>query len=188
MPDYRRARVPGATYFFTVVTHLRRPLFQGESAKSLLGECLREAKDRWPFTVDAMVLLPDHLHALWTLPRGDDRYSVRWGWIKKEFAKRWLSNGGRESPVSNGRRLERRAGVWQPRFWEHTISDETDFEQHFDYIHFNPVKHGHVRDPRDWQASTIHRWIAAGVYAADWACVGQDPPPMFPDLSKTTGE
>ncbi len=188
MPDYRRARVPGGTYFFTLVTHYRQPVFESAVARSLLGDCCREAAQRWPHVVDAIVLLPDHLHAMWTLPRGDDRYSVRWAWIKKEFSKRWLSRGGEEFAVSDGRSREGRRGVWQARFWEHTIADEGDFERHFDYIHYNPVKHGHVPCPRDWPASSIHRWIGAGVYPVDWACSASQPIPTFPDISKTAGE
>jgi putative transposase len=103
-----------------------------------------------------MVLLPDHLHSLWALPPGDARYSMRWAWTKKEFTKRWLAAGGRERPVSNSRRARHRREVWQPRFWEHTIRDEHDLERHFDYIHYNPVKHSLVTSPRHWPFSTFH--------------------------------
>ena len=150
MPHYRRAYVPGGSFFLTLVTHRRAPLFSRPHARRLLGSLFRRCLLKWPFTINALVLLPEHLHAIWSLPPGDDEYPKRWGWIKKEFTKEWLRLGGAEQPFSDGRRRERRRGVWQPRYWEHTLEDEDDFERHFDYIHYNPVKHGHVKCPRDW--------------------------------------
>lgn len=169
MPDYRRAYMPGGTFFFTVVTANRSPLFQDARAVSLFGACLRECRRRWPFQIPAIVVLPDHLHTVWSLPAADTNYSQRWGWIKKEFTGRWLALGRTESKLSTARRREGRRGVWQPRFWEHTISDDEDFELHFDYIHYNPVKHGWVTRVADWPHSSFHRWVRAGVYPASWA-------------------
>ena len=91
MPNYRRAFVPGGMFFFTLVTDRRRPLFESPVARQLLGQCFRECQARWPFSMPAIVLLPDHLHAIWSLPPGDSNYSTRWAWIKKEFTKRWLA-------------------------------------------------------------------------------------------------
>ncbi len=124
---------------------------------------------RYPVDVVAIVLLPDHLHALWTLPAADDRYSMRWNWIKREFTRAWLALGGVEQPRQASRRRERRRGIWQRRFWEHTIRDGADLEAHFDYIHYNPVKHRLVRRPRDWPWSSFHRWVLAGHYDINWA-------------------
>lgn len=168
MPQYRRAIVPGGTFFFTVVTGGRHPLFADERARWLLGNVIRDCRDRFPWTLDAIVLLPDHLHAIWTLPSGDDGYSSRWSWIKREFTRRWLSSGGNESFRSLGQSRQRRRGVWQPRFWEHAIEDEDDFSNHFDYIHFNPVRHGYVERVRDWPWSSFHRWVRVGVYPPEW--------------------
>jgi putative transposase len=170
MSNYRRAHVPGGSFFFTVICERRRPLFADARGRRVLGSILRRAQVRWPFTINALVLLPEHLHAIWSLPPGDTAYSTRWGWIKKEFTKEWLALGGAEQKASRGRRRERERGVWQRRFWEHTIASDDDFDRHFDYIHYNPVKHGHVARPRDWPWSSFHRWVAAGVYPADWAC------------------
>ena len=119
-------------------------------------------------TIDALVLLPDHLHALWTLPPGDAAYAVRWAWLKKEFFRRFLSAGGVEQPRSDSRRRNRRRGVWQRRYWEHMIRDEDDFDSHFDYLHWNHCKHGYVQRVAEWPHSTFHRWVRAGVYPADW--------------------
>ena len=168
MPDYRRWFVAGGTYFFTVVTYGRAKLFSQEAARTLLGEIYRECARVWPFETPAIVLLPDHLHAIWTLPPGDANYPARWSWIKKEFTRRWLAQGGEEQRTTAGNRREQRRGVWQRRYWEHTIEDEDDFERHFDYIHFNPVKHGYVRSPHEWPWSTFHRWVKAGVYEHAW--------------------
>jgi putative transposase len=168
MADYRRWFAPGGTFFFTVVTRGRAQWLCSPPARQILSACLREAKASWPFHIDAIVLLPDHLHAIWSLPPGDDAYSARWAWVKKEFTKRWLAAGGKERAISEKRRRRGDRGVWQPRFWEHTIEDEHDFDRHFDYIHYNPVKHGLAKAPSDWPWSSFHRWVAAGVYDANW--------------------
>jgi len=189
MPKYIRAYVPGGTYFFTVVTHRRLALFKSKSARSLWGNCLRECVHRWPFVIDAIVLLPDHLHAMWSLPSGDAEYSMRWAWLKKEFTKRWLANRATESVIAQPVRVERQRRVWQPRFWEHVIQDQHDYERHFDYIHYNPVKHGHVRCPRDWPHSSFHRWAKHGVYSANWACSDDTRRLLdFEDVAGTVGE
>src|SRR5205807_7102624 len=133
--DYRRWRVAGGSFFFTLVAHSRAHLFADPAARRILGSKIRECQQKWPFTVDAIVLLPEHLHAIWSLPSGDDQYPKRWGWIKKEFTKERLHIGGAQESFSDARRRERRRGVWQPRYWEHTLEDEDDFERHFDYIH-----------------------------------------------------
>jgi putative transposase len=135
MSDYRRYFVPGGTYFFTLVTENRARLFEQAPARRILGAAMRECFARFPLKVVAIVLLPDHLHTLWTLPPGDDCYSLRWRWIKREFTRGWLALGGREQQRSDSRRREQRRGIWQRRFWEHTIRDEADMEAHFDYIH-----------------------------------------------------
>ena len=187
MPNYRRYFQPGGTYFFTVVTYDRQPLFEQPVARNLLHDAFDEALQRWPFEMPAVVLLPDHLHALWTLPSSDDRYAMRWGWIKKEFTKRWIASDGRVQPVSESKQLARRKGVWQRRFWEHLIRDEDDFQRHFDYIHFNPVKHGYVACPKDWPYSSFHRWVGKGVLDKNWAC-GDHTPLNFDDIKKTAME
>jgi len=187
MPNYRRAYVPGGTFFFTVVTHQRRRLFHVAANRTWLGEVVRECQRDWPFEMHAVVLLPDHLHALWTLPPGDADYSGRWSVIKINFTNRFLANGGRDATVSAGKRREHRRGIWQRRFWEHTIEDEDDFEAHFDYIHYNPVKHQLVKCPGDWEPSSFHRWVKAGVYPADWAC-GKYPLPLFSTAKEDYGE
>ena len=187
MPNYRRAWVPGGSFFFTLVVHRRRPLFESEVARNILGSLFRRCQLKWPMTINALVLLPDHLHAIWSLPAGDSDYPKRWGWIKKEFTKAWLGIGGEEFEISAGRSRERRRGIWQPRFWEHTLEDVEDFERHFDYIHFNPVKHKYVTCPKDWPHSSFHRWVRYGVYPLNWAC-GQQPQPDFSLFEDSVGE
>ena len=189
MPRYKRARVEGGTYFFTVVTDRRRKIFADPIACRLLGSILRRCQDRWPFDIDAIVLLPDHLHAIWSLPPGDADYSTRWCWIKKTFTSQWLNLGHSETRITTGRTRERRRGVWQPRFWEHTTETDEDFERHFDYVHYNPVKHGYVRCPSEWQYTSFHRWVRADVYPPDWACVNRQPQPLtFSDIAGSVGE
>jgi putative transposase len=187
MSNYRRSYIPGGTFFFTVVTEGRAPLFKHEGARASLRGALQACRQRWPFRIDAIVLLPEHLHALWTLPEKDTNYSTRWAWIKKEFTKAWLAAGGAEQHRSWSRRRERRRGVWQRRFWEHTIWDADDFERHFDYIHYNPVKHGLAECPSDWPFSSFHRWVRLGVYPKEWGG-GKSGPLSFEDLDETAME
>jgi len=122
---------------------------------------------RHPFTLDAIVILPDHLHAIWTLPPGDADYATRWRLIKAEF-----SRGGATTERSRRRKGER--GIWQRRYWEHTLRDEGDYERHCDYIHFNPVKHRHVSAVRYWPYSLFQRFVESGVYPVEWASGKRD--------------
>jgi putative transposase len=174
MSDYRRFYTPGGTFFFTVVTERRAPLFSNATARTMLGKVMRQCFLRYPVQMVAIVLLPEHLHTIWTMPLGDTDFSMRWGWIKKEFSKAWIDYGGKEQECNASRRNERRRAVWQRRFWEHAIRDENDLEAHFDYIHFNPVKHKLVQSPVDWPWSSFHRWVRAGHYLPNWAAANHD--------------
>ena len=158
MSDYRRARVAGGCYFFTVVTYQRRPLFGDARNVDLLRQAFAWTKSRRPFDIDAIVILPDHLHSVWRLPEKDEDFSGRWRAIK-QFVSRRL-----DAPVL--RRGEKT--VWQRRFWEHLIRDEEDWRRHVDYIHFNPVKHGLVNAPEDWPYSSYGRAVESGWYPAGW--------------------
>jgi putative transposase len=168
MADYRRWHVPGGTYFFTVVTFGRRRWLVQDTWRELLREAIEKERRKRPFRVVAWVLLPDHMHAVWTLPPGDQRYSLRWQKIKEEFTKSFLQQGGGEGVRNRSRRQRRERSVWQRRFWEHTIRDESDLERCVDYAHWNPVKHGLVRQVCDWKWSTFHRFVQVGHYGADW--------------------
>ena len=168
MTAYRRNRVPGATYFFTVVTYERRRILGSEEAVHLLGDVLREVRKDLPFHTIAMVVLPDHLHCVWSLPTGDLDFSTRWKRIKREFTLRWIEKGGTDSPVSSSRHSRGERGVWQRRFWEHLVRDEADLEHCCDYIHYNPVKHGYAASPADWPWSTFARFVETGTYPPDW--------------------
>jgi putative transposase len=139
-----------------------------------LREAFRYCQRDFPFQIDALVMLPDHIHSIWTLPTSDCDYSKRWGIIKKHFTQNWLALGGVEQSVTASRLRYRRRGVWQPRFWEHTLRDERDYQNHFDYLHFNPVKHGLVKNVVDWHYSSFHRWVSQGVYPTDWGSKIED--------------
>ncbi len=179
MPNFRRNWVPGGTFFFTVVTAGRAPLFRDESARTLLGASIRRERLSRPFAVDAIVLLPDHLHAIWTLPTGDSDFATRWSAIKSRFTRDWLASGGIEQGVPPGQQAQGRRGVWQARSFEHTIRDEDDLIQHVDYIHFNPVKHGLAKCPSEWPWSSFRRFVRQGDYPIDWACGQHGHPPRF---------
>jgi putative transposase len=174
MPNYHRWFVPGGTYAFTVVTCARAPVFRDRRARRLMGAAMRTVGQRFPFRIVAIVLLPDHLHCLWTLPRGDENFSVRWNQIKRRFSESWLKAGGAEIAPSPSRTGRGERGVWQRRFWEHVVRDEQDLERCCDYIHYNPVKHGYVARPWDWEWSSFRRFVRAGQYPADW---GRSEPP-----------
>jgi putative transposase len=162
---YRRAHVSGGTFFFTVNLDDRSSGLLVEHIDAL-RHAVRAVKQRHAFQIDAWVVLPDHMHAVWTPPPGDADFSTRWMLIKAGFS-RAIGRGERirRSRVSNGER-----GIWQRRFWEHQINDEADLANHVDYVHINPVKHGHSARASDWPYSSIHRYIRQGHLNADWAC------------------
>ncbi|MFO0810752.1 MAG: transposase [Gemmataceae bacterium] len=177
MSGYRRNWVEGGTYFFTVVSASRRPIFAGDAARAHLRSAIDSIRQRFPFAIEAFVLLPDHLHTIWTLPPGDAKYATRWKRIKEEFTVRFLVNGGTEAPVSASRSRRGERGVWQRRYWEHTCDDADDFKHHLDYLHWNPVKHGLVTRVRDYPWSSFHRYVALGEYDIDWGSA--DPCPRY---------
>jgi putative transposase len=163
---YRRARVEGGTYFFTVVTHRRRRFLCEPENVSHLREAFRYVMRRHPFEIDAFVLLPDHLHCIWTLPEGDCDFSTRWRLVKSTFTRTCSKTC--HGIVSRSRRQKGEQAIWQRRFWEHQIRDERDLIQHVEYIHYNPVKHGLVKAPRDWEYSSFHRYVRKGIYGQEW--------------------
>jgi len=162
MADYRRLRVAGGTYFFTVVTAGRRPWLGPEEARNIFRRAYRRVARELPLETVAAVVLPDHVHCIWRLPAGDADFSNRWRKIKR-LSTNALVATGLHGPF------------WQPRFWEHVIRDETDLAHHVDYIHYNPVRHGLVARPIDWPASSLHRYVEAGWYPADWAAEPVEP-------------
>jgi len=164
MTEYRRFQHPGVTWFFTVNLAERRNNHLLVNRIDALRAAFADVKRRHPFNIDAVVILPDHLHCIWTLPEGNSDFSSRWGLIKAHFSRQ-IPKSERISP-SREKRGER--GLWQRRFWEHMIRDENDFRQHVDYIHWNPVKHGWVQSVKDWPHSSFQRYVGLGVYDESW--------------------
>lgn len=169
MPDYRRARVEGGTYFFTVVTYHRLPILMNGHAREILHDAWVETRNRFPFETIAICLLPDHLHCIWRLPEGDADYSIRWKEIKRLFTRGYLAEIGPGEERSASRQKRHEAAIWQRRFWEHTICNDEDMEEHLDYIHYNPVKHGYVMRSADWVYSSFKRYVKEGIYDIGWA-------------------
>ena len=169
MTDYRRYFVPGGTYFFTVTLAARSLPLLTENITAL-RHAFRNVRTEMPFVVDAIVVLPDHLHTIWVLPPGDPDFSTRWKKIKAAFSRQLPRIERRsESRTQKGER-----GIWQRRFWEHALRDEADWRRHMDYIHFNPVKHGHTRRTADWPYSSFHRYVKLGVYPHEWGDVHEE--------------
>jgi putative transposase len=168
---YRRVSVPGASYFFTVVTHERRHIFAEAQAVRLLYAAIGRVREKRPFAIEAQVILPDHLHAIWTLPDDDCDYPTRWRQIKEAFTRGYASS--RPLPARDeAQRARGEQTVWQRRYWEHLIRNDDDFSAHVEYIHFNPVRHGYVTAPRDWPHSTFLDWVARGLYDRAWGSQG----------------
>ncbi len=161
---YRRPWIPGGSYFFTVVTYRRRAVLCDAGIRALLGAAIRGTRERRPFRMEAITLLPDHLHCVWTLPPDDADFATRWSLIKRA--------------VTAG---AQRGRIWQPRFWEHCIRDEADFRNHLDYVHYNPVRHGLVACPAAWPWSSFHRLVRAGVYPPYW---GEQVPSLPPHVGR----
>jgi putative transposase len=171
MSRYRRAAATGSSYFFTVAAYRRQPILSDEAIRNALRTAIETVRMARPFVIDAWVLLPDHLHCVWTLPDGDADFPTRWMLIKRAVSLACRENYRRADWVTSSKLKHRESTIWQRRFWEHQIRDENDFARHVDYIHFNPVKHGHVQQAEDWPYSTFHRYVHDGVYARDWAGV-----------------
>jgi putative transposase len=167
MPNYRRSHAKGATFFFTVVTYHRQKVLTHTSNRQLLRAILKEVKSILPFTIDAWVLLPDHIHCIWTLPQNDNNFSKRWGMIKAKFSKqaKHLFN---PDWMNSSKQKHRESTLWQRRFREHQIRDDLDFQRHVEYIHYNPVKHGLVQRAADWPYSTFHKYVRQGIYPENW--------------------
>ncbi len=166
MVQYRRNLLPGGTYFFTVTLHNRRATYLTDHIE-LLRNAMRQTAQRRPFQTHAIVILPDHLHAIWTLPPADNDYPARWRSIKANVSRDLAAQGIKIDKTPRGEYL-----LWQKRYWEHTIQNDDDFRRHVDYIHYNPVKHGLVNRVADWPYSSFHRHVARGELPEDWGGSG----------------
>jgi len=175
MSHYRRYFIPGGTYFFTLVVHERRPILTTSMARPSLRQAFRTVRKNRPFALVALALMPDHLHTVWTLPRGDSDYPTRWAQIKESFTRSFLASGGAEGSKSVSRMKRRERAVWQRRFWEHTVRDEDDLQRCIDYVHWNPVKHGLVKRVQDYPWSSFHRFVKLGDYDLAWGGVNPCP-------------
>jgi putative transposase len=166
MSRYRRA-LTGSTCFFTLVAYHRRPILCDDVILRALRDAILAVRSRRPFTIDAWVQLPDHLHCIWTLPQDDTNFSQRWSEIKHRVS--YACRGKYDGPgLSQRMKRQRLATIWQPRFWEHQIRDELDFIRHVDYIHINPVRHGHVQHASLWTHSSFARYVRNGIYPVNW--------------------
>ena len=161
---YRRSAAVGGTFFFTVNLANRSSRLL-TSHIHVLRDTVCRVQRTHPFKIVAMVVLPDHVHAIWTLPSSDSDFPLRWSLIKSGFSRALEKT----EYIDEARRRKRERGVWQRRYWEHQIRDDADLTRHVDYIHINPVKHGHACVPIDWPYSSIHRYIRLGLLPADWA-------------------
>ncbi|MEM7794867.1 MAG: transposase [Cyanobacteria bacterium P01_C01_bin.118] len=168
MPNYRRPYIAGGTYFITQVTYQRVPWLCWDIGRQALREAFITVKERHPFSIEAIVLLPEHFHCLLTLPENDADFSVRLRLIKTHVTKRYGAELKIGRTISQSRQKRREGNLWQRRYWEHFIRDEKDFAIHCDYIHYNPVRHGLCEKPRDWKYSSVHRFIAEGIYPPNW--------------------
>ncbi|MBR0694654.1 REP-associated tyrosine transposase [Bradyrhizobium lablabi] len=163
MPNYRRAFVPGGCWFFTVNLLNRRQTLLVDHIAAL-REAIATTRQNYSFAIDAFVVLPDHLHAIWTLPPGDSDFSTRWRLIKSRFAKALP----KREALSAARVARGERGIWQRRFWEHLIRDEVDYARHVEYCYVNPLKHRLVTRVREWPHSSFHRDVRAGLFPEDW--------------------
>lgn len=167
MSNYRRSQVPGGTWFFTVTLANRHSRLLVEEI-ALLRHAYRQTQRSRPFQTLAICILPDHLHAIWTLPDGDADFAGRWSLLKSTSSRRFPA-----SSRSPSKTRKREKGLWQRRFWEHQIRDASDLQRHVDYVHFNPVKHGLVDQVADWPHSSFHRYVAKSLLPAGWTSSGK---------------
>jgi putative transposase len=172
MSKYLRNYVSGACYFFTFNLQERNNNSILMDNIYVLRSAFKYTKNKYPFQIDAIVILPDHIHLLITLPKDDSDYAKRIKSVKTYFSKQVE----RREFISDVSRSRKERGIWQRRFWEHTIRDEIDYVNHMNYIHYNPVKHGYVERPKDWQYSSFHKMVSEGLYSLDW---GESPSGEF---------
>jgi putative transposase len=183
MATYRRMYVPGGTYFFTLVTHQRQSLFSIPENIILLRQATRQIKTEMPFEIIGAVVLPEHIHFIWELPAQDTNYSTRIGKLKVLFTKSLSRTSLQLNDISLSRQKHRESNIWQRRFWEHTIRSDSDLENHLNYIHYNPVKHGLVTCPHLWQYSSFHNWVRKQAYIKDWCCCCDGRKAIIPNFS-----
>jgi putative transposase len=164
MRTYKRAKIQGGCYFFTVNLANRQGNTLLVQQVAILREAFRRTQEDHPFKIDAIVIMPDHLHCIWSLPEGDDNYPMRWSLIKARFSRQ-IKTG---EAISKSRQRKGERNIWQRRYWEHVIRDDEDYFRHVDYIHYNPVKHGHTEVVKDWPHSSFQRWVEKGAYSLDW--------------------
>ena len=191
MAEYRRMYLPGSTVFLTLVTYNRTPLFLNPENVSRLRLAIAAVRAKRPFEITAAVVLLEHIHFLWTLPPNDSDYSKRIARLKIIFTQSLRGVRSLPQNISNSRHKHRESDVGHRRFWEHTIRDDQDFEQHLNYIHYNPVKHGLVLCPHLWPYSSFTLWVRKGIYQNDWCCSCYDSEPKIPNfsaISKQIGE
>lgn len=158
MSEYRRLYQPGGSYFFTVVTHKRQKILSSPDHILRLQSAFDRVKEKLPFTMEAFVILPDHIHCIWHMPPEDSDFSTRWRLIKSYFS----------TGVKGRVNVRGEKDIWQRRFWEHLLRDEEDWRRHMDYIHYNPVKHGYVMNPGDWPNSSFREALKGGLYSEGW--------------------
>jgi len=164
--NYRRSLIPGGTYFFTITLQNRKSRLLVDRIH-LFKKAVQRVKEQHPFKIKAYVVLPEHLHMIWELPKGDSNYSQRWKKIKALFSKSIHKSGLEISKTKHNEYC-----LWQRRFWEHTIKDMLDFENHVNYIHYNPIKHGLVDDLHDWPYSSFHHYVQSGLISENWGTSG----------------
>lgn len=169
MSNFKRYESPGSTWFFTVVTYQRRNFLCDDRVRLELREAVRKVQAKYPFRVEAWVLLPDHFHCIWALPDQDSNFQLRIR-LLKSYLTRSCSNFLHVDSLSTvSRRKRKESTVWQRRYWEHQIRSDRDFKHHMDYIHYNPVKHGLCHSPIEWPYSTVHSLTRRGIYPEAWA-------------------
>ena len=158
MPNYRRSKLHGGTYFFTVVSYRRQKILCDNPIRNALRDAINSTRLKYPFRIEAWVLLPDHLHCIWTLPEHDADYMKRWSLIKRKVSIVCSAQYKNSAWLSISSKKHRESTIWQRRYWEHRIRDQDDFNLHVEYIHNNPVKHGWCEQAIDWPYSTLYRW------------------------------
>lgn len=172
MSNYIRRKTNGGTYFFTVVANQRRAILCDDSVRVALRQSIITVRQRFPFDILAWVLMPDHMHCIWRLPENDNDFGKRWSMIKRLTSKSCPQYHLPPEAMSLSKLQRHDFGIWQRRFYEHEIRHEQEFQQILDYIHYNPVKHGLVKNAKDWEFSTFHRYVRQGFYSLDWASDG----------------
>lgn len=169
--NYRRLYIENSKIFITMVTSKRRPILIENI--NILRESFKQIKNKIEYKIEAIVILPDHIHMI-IEPKETKKYPEIIKGIKTYFSRAIDETKLDNYELTQSRKDKKEKDIWQRRYWEHSITDEADLRKHTDYIHYNPIKHGYVKQAKKWKYSTFKKCVQQGFYDENWCDFKED--------------